>query len=228
MSLTIKLLLVIEMAIIFPILFFKFCRFVSNVFMLDKALWKNWEVFLRVNLWLVTAVYVIAAAGIAINFFIFLDTSDAGSVAPQVLLAAEQTSPAQPQKIPIVTNSRRLSASQWNREHKVKKIENSRPGKIPFFNNPQATGLIKLGKSRKFVANWIVVQNGLRISRLGEGPMKAAGMRVGDTLTHLNSNPITGEKELLQARDFVYNNSGQEAMITVARDQEQVLYRLAR
>ncbi|MCP4155738.1 MAG: hypothetical protein GY757_48885, partial [bacterium] len=44
----------------------------------------------------------------------------------------------------------------------------------------------------------------------------------------LNSNPITGEKELLQARDFVYNNSGQEAMITVARDQEQVLYRLAR
>lgn len=90
-------------------------------------------------------------------------------------------------------------------------------------------GTIKMGNSRKFGVNWTFQPNrGLVITRLAQGPLKKAGLRIGDALLTVDGTPLTGSGEVLRARNEVFAGSRQKAIIEAVRDGKKFVYELVK
>jgi hypothetical protein len=87
---------------------------------------------------------------------------------------------------------------------------------------------IVIGDSNRFGVNWSPVENGVQISRLSDGPLKRAGLEVGDVLSEVDGQPVSTGNSLLTARDEIFNGQREEAIIKVYRDNEISYYRLVK
>ncbi len=96
--------------------------------------------------------------------------------------------------------------------------------KIPV-DNPVATDII-LGTSDRFGSNWTPVATGVRITRLSNGPLKTAGILVGDILTEVAGEKIGTGDTLLKMRGEIFSGRREEALIKVIRNKQTLFFRL--
>ncbi len=87
---------------------------------------------------------------------------------------------------------------------------------------------IVIGESNWFGVNWSQVENGVRISRLSDGPLKRADLKVGDVLSEVDGQPISTGDSLMKARNEIFNGEREEAIIKVYRDNGVFYYRLVK
>ncbi len=87
---------------------------------------------------------------------------------------------------------------------------------------------IVIGDSNRFGVNWSRVENGVRISRLSDGPLKRAGLEVGDVLSEVDGQPVSTGDSLMKARNEIFNREREEAIIKVYRDNGVFYYRLVK
>lgn len=97
----------------------------------------------------------------------------------------------------------------------------------PETQEPEYTYIV-LGNSNRFGVNWNTVAGGVQISRLSDGPLKQAGIRIGDTLSEVDGTPITNGNRLLQVRNRIFNGRKDEAVIKVVRDGEIIYFKLVK
>lgn len=87
---------------------------------------------------------------------------------------------------------------------------------------------IVIGDSNRFGVNWSRVENGVQVSRLSDGPLKRAGLEVGDVFSEVDGQPVSTGNSLLKARDDIFNGEREEAIIKVYRDNGVFYYRLVK
>lgn len=85
---------------------------------------------------------------------------------------------------------------------------------------------IVLGGSNRFGVNWKNVADGVEISRMSDGPLKQAGMQIGDVLMEVDGRPITKGNLLLRIRNEIFTGSRAEALIKIERAGKTYIYRL--
>jgi hypothetical protein len=86
---------------------------------------------------------------------------------------------------------------------------------------------IVLGNSNRFGVNWRPLGEGVQITRLSNGPLKRAGMLVGDILVEVDGKKVTGEGTRLEnARNDVYHGKRSEVLIKVLRNHETLFFKL--
>ncbi len=241
MLIILKILLVIELAIIGPVLFYRFSRFIARVFLKEETSWKKWRFALRLNLGLVIGVYLFVMAGIGKNLISYIHSAP-GNNSPETsrgetvqIMANQQnkTTPGnQPPKInPQPTESKPMVP-------KTKEPKTVEPNTIPAskkttthrerlqVNEPASIANIRMGKNRKFGVNWASVENGLKVTRMGPGPMKSAGVKIGDIITRVNGKRITNSNLLLKTRDNILYHNHPAAFVIVLRGKEELSFRL--
>jgi len=74
-----------------------------------------------------------------------------------------------------------------------------------------------LENSTRFGVNWNLVENGVRILRMSNGPLKQAGMEIGDIVTEIDGQKIEDSGHLLRVRDQILRGVRSEAILTVLR-----------
>ena len=78
----------------------------------------------------------------------------------------------------------------------------------------------------KFRVNWDQTRDGLTVTRIADGPMKRAGLRVGDRLVSVDGQALVDEEILLAARDAVARGKLASARLIVRRDRRSLVYEL--
>lgn len=87
-------------------------------------------------------------------------------------------------------------------------------------------GRIAMEGELKFRVNWDQARDGLTVTRIADGPMKRAGIRVGDRLVSVDGQAIVDEEILLAARDAVARGKLASARLVVRRDRRSLVYEL--
>jgi len=87
---------------------------------------------------------------------------------------------------------------------------------------------IVIGNSNRFGVNWSPVENGVRITRLSPGPLKNAGLQLGDVISEIDSFKITSGNLLLTIRNDIFNKKRGGAIIKVYRNNELFYYKLVK
>lgn len=121
-------------------------------------------------------------------------------------------------------------------ETEISKPEDEEPPPAAGDKEPESTeettteivNEIVIGESNWFGVNWSQVENGVRISRLSDGPLKRADLKVGDVLSEVDGQPISTGDSLMKARDEIFNGEREEAIIKVYRDNGVFYYRLVK
>lgn len=81
---------------------------------------------------------------------------------------------------------------------------------------------IILGDNDRFGSNWTIVATGVKITRLSNGPLKSAGIKVGDVLTEVAGEKVKGGDNLLKIRGEIFSGLRNEALIKVVRDNQPI------
>ncbi|MCP5104713.1 MAG: PDZ domain-containing protein [bacterium] len=87
---------------------------------------------------------------------------------------------------------------------------------------------IIVGNSNRFGVNWSPVANGVRITRLSAGPLKKAGLQLGDVLAEVDGKRITTGNYLLTVRNEISRNKRTEAIVKVYRNDTVFNYKLVK
>lgn len=87
---------------------------------------------------------------------------------------------------------------------------------------------IILGNSNRFGVNWRVVKNGVQITRMSDGPLKKAGLKIGDVLSDVDDRKITTGNYLLRMRNEIFYGRRIEALIKVYREGKLYLYKMVK
>jgi hypothetical protein len=87
---------------------------------------------------------------------------------------------------------------------------------------------IILGNSNRFGVNWRVVKDGVQITRMSEGPLKRAGLKIGDVLSDVDDIKITSGNYLLRMRNEIFYGRRTEALIKVYRGGKLYLYKMVK
>lgn len=95
----------------------------------------------------------------------------------------------------------------------------------PTLSVPVAGTIAMRGES-KFRVNWDQTRDGLTVTRIADGPMKRAGLRVGDRLVSVDGQALVDEEILLAARDAVARGKLASARLIVRRDRRSLVYEL--
>jgi hypothetical protein len=93
---------------------------------------------------------------------------------------------------------------------------------------PAISAHIVLGNSNRFGVNWSRVERGVQISRLSDGPLKRAGIRLGDILAEVDEQKITSGNNLLGIRNLIFTGRKEEAVIKVYRGEETLYFKLVK
>lgn len=97
---------------------------------------------------------------------------------------------------------------------------------LPVIEPEPVAGTIDLmGKSR-YGVNWRNEGQSLLITRLSEGPLFNAGLKIGDKITHLNAQPVVTEAILLDFRNKLNNGILQEGIIQIDRSGETLFFKI--
>jgi len=105
----------------------------------------------------------------------------------------------------------------------------SRPSPPQELSPPAAgpmAGTIAMKGETKFGVNWDQARNGLTVTRIADGPMKRAGIRVGDQLVSVDGQAIVEEEILLAARDAVARGKLASVRLVVRRERRSLVYEL--
>ncbi len=107
-------------------------------------------------------------------------------------------------------------------EKKTAEVEEKPPEeKEPVFD-------IILGNSNRFGVNWRVVKDGVQITRMSGGPLKSAGLKIGDVISDVDDRKITTGDYLLRMRNEIFYGRRTEAIIKVYRDGKLYLYKMVK
>jgi hypothetical protein len=87
---------------------------------------------------------------------------------------------------------------------------------------------IILGNSNRFGVNWRVVKDGVQITRMSDGPLKNAGLKIGDVLNDVDDRKITSGNYLLRMRNEIFYGRRTEALIKVYREGKLYLYKMVK
>ncbi|NIM17342.1 MAG: PDZ domain-containing protein [Candidatus Aminicenantes bacterium] len=87
---------------------------------------------------------------------------------------------------------------------------------------------IILGNSNRFGVNWRVVKDGVQITRMSEGPLKKAGLKIGDVLSDVDDRKITTGNYLLRMRNEIFYGRRTEVLIKVYREGKLHLYKMVK
>jgi len=98
----------------------------------------------------------------------------------------------------------------------------------PEAEGPKIAGYIVFGNSNRFGVNWSTVKNGVRITRLSDGPLKKAGIQLGDILVEVDGQPIRNGNQLLEIRDRIFSGRIPDALLKVIRDQEVIFFSMVK
>ncbi len=85
---------------------------------------------------------------------------------------------------------------------------------------------IDLAGSNRFGVNWVSEPDGLYITRLSEGPLLRAGMKVGDKVSLLNGISIKSDATVLEYRNNLIQGSVSEGFLTVLREDQTLVFKL--
>lgn len=91
---------------------------------------------------------------------------------------------------------------------------------------PAVTADIILGNSDRFGSNWSPVAGGVKITRLSNGPLKSAGIKVGDILTEVAGEKVGTGDSLLKIRGEIFSGHREDALIKVIRNNQAIYFRL--
>jgi len=234
---------VVVLAVVGPIIFFKFTEFITRVFLKDGGVWGKWRFILRLNLMVVITVYLLVAAGIGkvVITFIYGPFDDNRILAQQVVAADIDDRLNQDSNIEPGTtlDSKPIPPNEQNNPQKESAAPNSisiktvgktvkhdvSPVRIED-KRVQVDGYIHLGNQRRFGVNWKSVPGGLKIVRLSPGPMKRAGFKKGDVIVSLNGMPISGEKKLMALRNDIVRKNASPVTLSVTRGREEFKFLL--
>jgi hypothetical protein len=86
--------------------------------------------------------------------------------------------------------------------------------------------VIRLKASDKFRVNWTPTPQGLLITRLANGPLKAAGLLPNDLIVALDGRPLESELPLLKARDEVFSGRLARIQLTIVHRGKAARYLL--
>ncbi len=98
----------------------------------------------------------------------------------------------------------------------------SRPA--PKESEPPAP-VIRFSSYDKYGVKWDETEEGLRITRLKQGPLKEAGLGKGDVIVAINGDKAT-DMGMLKIRDDIISGTLTKAIVIVKRDKEQLVYEL--
>lgn len=93
---------------------------------------------------------------------------------------------------------------------------------------PVISGEIILGNSNRFGANWRNVEKGLQISRISNGPLKNAGLEIGDIITDVDGLPVASGDSLLNIRNEISSGRRREVILKVLHQNKIIYYRMVR
>lgn len=93
---------------------------------------------------------------------------------------------------------------------------------------PTFAGEIILVRNR-FGVNWRPLGDGVQITRLSPGPVKDAGLLVGDIILEVDDVPVKGEGSGIElARDEVFMKKRPQAVIKVQRNNKILLFKMVK
>jgi hypothetical protein len=93
---------------------------------------------------------------------------------------------------------------------------------------PAIAAYIELGNSNRFGVNWASVKLGVRITRLSDGPLKRAGIKLGDILAEVDDRQIMNGNWLIRIRNEIFSGRRDRALIKVVRDDAVYLFELVK
>ncbi|MCP4213418.1 MAG: hypothetical protein GY765_02125 [bacterium] len=243
MPIWLKVSFVLVLVLMFPVIFYRFCFFITRVFM-KEATWERWRTVVRVNVWLIITVYIVSAVGIGKNYVLFIYSANQltgvekmeANISSDPVLKAGLSGSGQlaaadgrTAKLFSADSLPQLAEPETNREAIYEAPVTEAQVKEPVREAPPVDidGEIKLGTKRRFGVNWITVESGLQITRLSKGPMKRAELRIGDVITLMNGRRVNN-KLLIKERDAIVSKKKKSALLTVARGGRQLFFRMQR
>jgi hypothetical protein len=113
-------------------------------------------------------------------------------------------------------------------EQKPEQLPEQKPEQVPAKSEPQITGDIVLGNSNRFGVNWKTVVKGVQIIRLSNGPLKKAGIRLGDILAEVEGQPIRNGNYLLKIRNEIFMGKRPGTVVKVLRNNGTYYFRLVK
>lgn len=224
-----KIFVVIIIAVLVPVVFFKTSKFLSKAFLEEESAWSRWRVVLRINMIILVIGYMIGVVIFSRDLFrhineeYFYEKKTKPDSAVSLAAAGEHRFPAVAAPAPELRHPDVHGDDRdYYQKGFQKDYQKSTPPQLPL------AGVIMLDTGPRFSANWESGAMGLRIVRLGNGPMKDAGMRIGDIITHVNGVAASNAKNLLTVRDRVYAGSMNFAEILVLRENITLRFQLTR
>lgn len=85
---------------------------------------------------------------------------------------------------------------------------------------------IHLGSRKMFGVNWVAVEKGVQITKLSNGPLKKAGILIGDIIHSLDDQFVGRGGILIRTRNDIIDGKRGEAIIKVFRGDEEFLYKM--
>jgi len=125
---------------------------------------------------------------------------------------------------PVKPEEKQISSQDKTAENQEKlppkeEIETPNP-------SPQLAGEIILTRNR-FGVNWRPIGKGVQITRISNGPVKKAGLNVGDIILEVDGENVKGEGAGIElARDQVFNGKRKEVILKVQRDDKTLFYKM--
>jgi len=87
-------------------------------------------------------------------------------------------------------------------------------------------GTVDLAGENRFGVNWVIDRTGLVITRLSEGPLQNAGLKIGDTITHLNNVAIQSDSALMAYKEQLLRGTATDGILLVVRDNQIKRYKI--
>jgi len=100
-------------------------------------------------------------------------------------------------------------------ENQKKEEEINIVGEINFYN------------SSKFGVNWITVENGVKVVRLSNGPLKKAGVKIGDIIIEVNGEKATNTK-LMNYKNKVFRREIESVLVVVLRGNNKLYFKMVK
>ncbi len=223
-----KILFLMCISFIAPFVFYKFTRFILKAFLKEEQSWKKWKLIMDVNIMVIVLIYMLGVVTVGRNLLAdyLTDPPKAEGLQHSTMNLQETTSNSLASEVHVKEGNQLGALLQKPSVPSIKRQEPKTKIKQPKKHRPTLNGTIRMGKSKKFVANWAPIGKGLQVVRLGPGPLKHAGIKVGDRLQSLDGLPLINEKRLLKSRDSIFEGDKVSSIITVERNNRLLQFKL--
>ena len=88
-------------------------------------------------------------------------------------------------------------------------------------------GEINFYNSSKFGVNWIAVEKGVKVIRLSNGPLRKAGVKIGDIIVEVNGEKATNAK-LMSYKNKVFRRELESVLVVVLRGNAKLYFKMVK